>query len=50
MNDLLKKLVGTLLAAVLAVGSVGLLTGCDRDGPIEDAAEDVEEGAEELGD
>ncbi len=49
--DLLKRLRNLLLIGLLAFGATTVFVGCeDDDGPLEEAAENVEEGAEEAGD
>ncbi|MDX1506326.1 MAG: hypothetical protein R3221_11455 [Spongiibacter sp.] len=53
INDLLRKLPLSrlLLAITLGLGSMSLLTACDRDeGPMEETAESFDEGAEEISD
>ena len=40
----------TLLAAPLALAVLGGLAGCENDGPLEEAGEEVDEGLEDLGD
>lgn len=45
------KIMGRFLVILmLAVGSTGLLTACEDEGPMEEAGENIEEAAEETGD
>lgn len=40
----------TIAAALLASALMFPLTGCDRDGPLEDAGEEIEDAVEDAGD
>ncbi len=44
------KLSQTILSALLASAFMFTLTACDRDGPVEEAGEEVDEQVEETGD
>ncbi len=45
------KIMGRFLVILmLAVGSTGLLTACEDEGPMEEAGENIDEAAEETGD
>ncbi|MFP4139009.1 MAG: hypothetical protein ACOCXY_00815 [Planctomycetota bacterium] len=53
MSTLWKRLRVGLLALLLAAGSVSTLsfvTGCEDDGPAEEAGENIDDTAEETGD
>jgi hypothetical protein len=38
------------VAMILAVGAVAVLPGCEREGPLEEAGEEVDEAVEDAGD
>lgn len=44
------KLYRTIAAALLASALIIPLAACDNDGPLEDAAEEVEDAVEDAGD
>lgn len=44
--ELNKTIIATLLASVLMI----TLSGCDRDGPMEEAGEQMDEAVEDTGD
>ncbi len=46
MENLLRTLA---LIAVLAFGSIGL-TGCEEQGPMEEAGEEIDDAGDEMGD
>jgi hypothetical protein len=50
MNGLWKKIANLLMVLMLTVSSAVVLSGCEEEGPIEEAAEDTEEAMEDAGD
>lgn len=52
MKKWLKRMQTVLLAVLLGLTSVSALSvaGCDDDGPMEEAGENIDEAAEETGD
>lgn len=44
------RLNSALLALVLALGGGAMLTGCDNDGPAEEAGEEIDEAVDDAGD
>jgi outer membrane lipoprotein-sorting protein len=50
MSGLWKKIANLLMVLMLTVSSAVVLSGCEEQGPIEEAAEDTEEAMEDAGD
>ena len=46
MKSLIKKMLSTCFLMTLALGLAG---GCEEEGPLEEAAEETEQGIEEAG-
>ena len=48
MSGLWKKIANLLMVLMLTVGSAVALSGCEEEGPLEEAAEDTEEAMEDA--
>lgn len=46
MNSKRKYITGMVFTAIM---SVALMTGCEKDGPVEDAGETIDEAAKDAG-
>ncbi len=49
MKPIWRKLVNLALVLVLAVGTAVVLSGCERESPVEEVGEAVEEAGEAVG-
>ncbi len=49
MSELWRRIVSLSVAFVLAVSALAVLPGCEREGPVEEAGESVDEAVEETG-
>lgn len=50
MNNRGPRMTGALFALLFALGGGAVLTGCEEQGPAEEAGEEIDEAAEEAGD
>lgn len=44
------RITGALFALLFALGGGAVVTGCEEDGPAEEAGEEIDEAAEDAGD
>lgn len=44
------RISGALFALLFALGGGAVLTGCDNDGPLEEAGEEIDEAVDDAGD
>lgn len=49
MRTLWRKMISLFVAAMLAVSAVAVLPGCEEEGPLEEAGENVDEAVENAG-
>ncbi|NBB93708.1 MAG: hypothetical protein GVY32_11125 [Gammaproteobacteria bacterium] len=50
MRNLINNKAFNILCALLLALSVGMLAGCEQEGPAEEAGEEIDEAVEEAGD